>query len=170
MDIHSWPTYIKIFCPKFFLEKVGLKNTLPTYSLDICSNFHSFFVCLFLKASLCCLTGWDKLKENLPTHNKSAELSDNLKKNSKKNVVVYLSNYPLCPGPIMPTKTVTNQNNQWVPSSLRKEWQIHILKRFLRVKESLIFDDFIVIALGGNDSNYIDCIQNRNARWGWTKK
>ena len=43
MDIHIWPTYPETFCPNFFLAKVWLKNTLPTYSLDICPNFCSFF-------------------------------------------------------------------------------------------------------------------------------
>ena len=42
MDIHIWPTYLKSFCPNFFLEKVWLEDTLPTYSLDICPNFRSF--------------------------------------------------------------------------------------------------------------------------------
>ena len=32
------------FCVQtFFLEKVWLRNTLPTYDLDICPNFRSFF-------------------------------------------------------------------------------------------------------------------------------
>ena len=35
MDIHIRPTYLKSFCPNFFLEKVWLRNTLPTYNLDI---------------------------------------------------------------------------------------------------------------------------------------
>ena len=34
---------LKIYVQIFFLEKVWLKNTLPTYSLDICPNFRSFF-------------------------------------------------------------------------------------------------------------------------------
>ena len=29
-------------CPNFFLAKVWLKNTLPTYNLDICPNFPLF--------------------------------------------------------------------------------------------------------------------------------
>ena len=37
------PTYHNIFCPKFFLEEVWLEDTLPTYSLDICPKFRSFF-------------------------------------------------------------------------------------------------------------------------------
>ena len=31
------------FVQTFFLEKVWLRNTLPTYDLDICPNFRSFF-------------------------------------------------------------------------------------------------------------------------------
>ena len=31
----------------FFLEKVWLRNTLPTYDLDICPNFRSFFLGLY---------------------------------------------------------------------------------------------------------------------------
>ena len=44
MDINIWPTYPENLCPNFFfLEKVWLRNTLPTCSLDICPNFRSFF-------------------------------------------------------------------------------------------------------------------------------
>ena len=32
------------FVQTFFMEKVWLKNTLPTYSLDIRPNAHSFFI------------------------------------------------------------------------------------------------------------------------------
>ena len=42
-SISDLPT-LKIFVQTFFLAKVWLKNTLPTYSLDICPNFHSFFL------------------------------------------------------------------------------------------------------------------------------
>ena len=43
-SIDDLPTLI-FFCPNFFfLEKVWLRNTLPTYDLDICPNFHSFFL------------------------------------------------------------------------------------------------------------------------------
>ena len=34
-EIPSKPTYPENFCPELFLAKVWLKNTLPTYSLDI---------------------------------------------------------------------------------------------------------------------------------------
>ena len=44
MDINIWPTYPENFGPNFFLAKEWLKNTLPTYSLDICPNFRSFFL------------------------------------------------------------------------------------------------------------------------------
>ena len=67
------------------------------------------------------------------------------------------------------TERVTNQNNQWFPPSLRKEWQIHVLKRFSRVKGSFIWYDFIVTSLGGNDWNDIDCIQTRNGGWSLDK-
>ena len=33
----------KFVVQTFFLEKVWLRNTLPTYDLDICPNFRSFF-------------------------------------------------------------------------------------------------------------------------------
>jgi len=36
----------KFFVQTFFLEKVWLRNTLPTYDLDICPNFRSFSVSL----------------------------------------------------------------------------------------------------------------------------
>ena len=39
---------LKIYVQTFFLEKVWLRNTLPTFNLDICPNFRSFF----LQASL----------------------------------------------------------------------------------------------------------------------
>ena len=42
---HQYLTYLPW---EFFLEKVWLRNTLPTCSLDICPNFRSFFL---LKAS-----------------------------------------------------------------------------------------------------------------------
>ena len=32
----------------------------------------------------------------------------------------------------MTTERMTNHNSQWVPPSLRKEWQIHVLMRFQR--------------------------------------
>ena len=39
------PTYHESLCPNFFfLEKVWLEDTLPTYSLDICPKFRSFFL------------------------------------------------------------------------------------------------------------------------------
>ena len=38
------PTYHKFFVQTFFLEKVWLEDTLPTYSLDICPKFRSFFI------------------------------------------------------------------------------------------------------------------------------
>ena len=56
---HIWDSpyfflpYHKKNCPNFFLEKVWLQNTLPTYSLDICPKFHSFFI-------------WDPLLKNTP--------------------------------------------------------------------------------------------------------
>ena len=31
------------FVQTFFLEKVWLRNTVPTYDLDVCPNFQSFF-------------------------------------------------------------------------------------------------------------------------------
>ena len=49
MDINIWPTYPENLCPNFFSEKVWLRNTLPTCSLDICPIFRSF---IFLQASL----------------------------------------------------------------------------------------------------------------------
>ena len=38
MDISIRPTYPGNFCPDFFLVKVRLKNTLPTYDLEIVSK------------------------------------------------------------------------------------------------------------------------------------
>ena len=64
---------------------------------------------------------------------------------------MHISNYPLPPCLIVTTERVTNYNNQWDPPSLRKERQIHVLKRFQRVKESLFSDDFIVTSQVGND-------------------
>ena len=42
-SISDQPT-LKFFVQTFFLAKVGLKNTLPTYSLGICPNFCKFFL------------------------------------------------------------------------------------------------------------------------------
>ena len=42
----------------------------------------------------------------------------------------------------MTTKRMTNHNNQWVPPSLRKEWQINVLKRFQRGQRDLHFGWF----------------------------
>ena len=33
-----------LVCPNFFLEKVWLRNILPTYNLDICPKFRSFLL------------------------------------------------------------------------------------------------------------------------------
>ena len=38
----------KYFVQTFFLKKVWLRNTLPTYDLDICPNFRSFFIWISL--------------------------------------------------------------------------------------------------------------------------
>ena len=38
----TYPT-TKDFVQTFFLEKVWIQNTLPTYGLDICPKFRSFF-------------------------------------------------------------------------------------------------------------------------------
>ena len=48
---HQYLTYLpqKILSKPFFRKKVWLRNTLPTYGLDICPNFCSFF---FWKALL----------------------------------------------------------------------------------------------------------------------
>ena len=43
MDINIRPTYPEIFCKYFFLEKIWLRNALPTYNLDIYPKFRSFF-------------------------------------------------------------------------------------------------------------------------------
>ena len=42
-SLSTYPT-TKKFVQTFFLEKVWLQNTLPTYSLDICPKFRSFFI------------------------------------------------------------------------------------------------------------------------------
>ena len=42
----------------------------------------------------------------------------------------------------MTTERMTNHNNQWVPPSLTKEWQINVLKRFQRGKRDLQFGWF----------------------------
>ena len=39
----DYPT-TKKFVQTIFVEKVCLQNTLPTYSLDICPKFRSFFI------------------------------------------------------------------------------------------------------------------------------
>ena len=45
MDINTYLTYLPWkFLSKLVFAKVWLKNTLPTYSLDICPNFRSFFL------------------------------------------------------------------------------------------------------------------------------
>ena len=43
MDFPIYLPYHKKFVQTFFLEKVWLYNTLPTYSLDICPKFVVFF-------------------------------------------------------------------------------------------------------------------------------
>ena len=43
----------KFVVQTFFLEKVWLRNTLPTYDLDICPNFYSFFIWISLLRALC---------------------------------------------------------------------------------------------------------------------
>ena len=43
MDIPIYLPTTKVFVQTFFLEKVWLEDTLPTYSLDICPKFRSFF-------------------------------------------------------------------------------------------------------------------------------
>ena len=43
----DFPIYLpttNFFVQTFFLEKVWLEDTLPTYSLDICPKFRSFFL------------------------------------------------------------------------------------------------------------------------------
>ena len=42
----------KVFVQAFSFEKVWLRNTLPSYDLDICPNFRSFF---YLSPNNCCL-------------------------------------------------------------------------------------------------------------------
>ena len=41
----STANHHRLFCPNFFSRKkyLWLRNTLPTYDLDICPNFHRFF-------------------------------------------------------------------------------------------------------------------------------
>ena len=39
----TYPT-TKDFVQTFFWEKVWIQNTLPTYGLDICPKFRSFFI------------------------------------------------------------------------------------------------------------------------------
>ena len=39
-DLPTSKVFVQTF---FFVEKVWLRNTLPTYDLDICPNFRSFF-------------------------------------------------------------------------------------------------------------------------------
>jgi len=41
----------KFVVQTFFLEKVWLRNTLPTYDLDICPNFRSFFFWISLQTT-----------------------------------------------------------------------------------------------------------------------
>ena len=44
---HPYLTYLPQKCLSklfFFLKKVWLRNTLPTYDLDICPKFHIFFL------------------------------------------------------------------------------------------------------------------------------
>ena len=42
----------------------------------------------------------------------------------------YTLNCPLPPYLIVTNERVTNNHSQWVPPFLRKEWQIHVSKRF----------------------------------------
>ena len=44
MDLPIYLPTKKVFVQTFFLEKVWLEDTLPTYSLDICPKFRSFFL------------------------------------------------------------------------------------------------------------------------------
>ena len=43
MDFPIYLPTTQFFVQTFFLEKVWLEDTLPTYSLDICPKFRSFF-------------------------------------------------------------------------------------------------------------------------------
>ena len=43
MDFSIYLPTTKVYVQTFFLEKVWLEDTLPTYSLDICLKFRSFF-------------------------------------------------------------------------------------------------------------------------------
>ena len=54
MDINIWPNTL-IFFPNFVSEKVWLKNTLPTYDLDISPKFCIFFFRLSLIDLYCYL-------------------------------------------------------------------------------------------------------------------
>ena len=44
MDLPIYLPTKKVFVQTFFLEKVWLEDTLPTYNLDICPKFRSFFL------------------------------------------------------------------------------------------------------------------------------
>ena len=51
----------KFVVQTFFLEKVWLRNTLPTYDLDICPNFRSFFLGLSPYKHVCIVEIFTKL-------------------------------------------------------------------------------------------------------------
>ena len=100
MDIHIWPTYLNFFVQTFFLEKVWLRNTLPTYDLDICPNFRSFFIWISLLNQnrnrklnkLCCFLSGKFVKyQNLAQYNKDS-LKFSFK--SKKNDTFVLEHVP----------------------------------------------------------------------------
>ena len=55
------------------MEKVWLRNTLPTYDLDICPNFRSFFIWISLLSS-------DEGTENEDTDTKVEEYKDKIGK------------------------------------------------------------------------------------------
>ena len=44
MDFPIYLSTTRVYVQTFFLEKVWLEDTLPTYSLNICPKFRSFFL------------------------------------------------------------------------------------------------------------------------------
>ena len=70
-------------------------------------------------------------------------LRDDVQKKIVKRVTSYI--FQITPSLLalrMTSERMTNHNNQWVPPSLRKEWQINVLKRFQRGQRDLHFGWF----------------------------
>ena len=65
MDIPIYLPTTKVFVQTFFLEKVWLEDTLPTYSLDICPKFRSccFWDPLLSGFDMCTCLSKEKFKE-----------------------------------------------------------------------------------------------------------